>query len=386
MSHSQNFLPEPDSPVVVALSGGVDSSVAAWRLRERGHRVRAVFMKNWEEDDENGYCAAAEDLADAEAVCRLLDVELRTVNFSTEYWDNVFAQFLSEYRAGRTPNPDVLCNREIKFNVFMDFALSDTDEWLATGHYACLEHAEDTVLLTTAADTNKDQTYFLHSLRAEQLTRVTFPIGDLDKSEVRTLASRAGLPTSEKKDSTGICFIGERPFRAFLERYVDATPGPIIDTDGHQVGEHDGLAFYTPGQRQGLGIGGRRGSSGAPWYVVGKDLVQNILVVAEGKQHPSLYHTEVTTSEPSWIAGRPPSLPLRASAKLRYRQPAMACCIESQTDGRLRVQFDEPQWAPAPGQSAVFYDGNVCLGGAVIEALSEECGAKADQLPEVGHG
>ena len=364
-----NHTVEAGEKVVVALSGGVDSSVVAWQLRERGYNVEAIFMKNWEEDDRHGECAAAVDLADAESVCRKLDIDLRAVNFATEYWDNVFEQFVAEYKRGRTPNPDVLCNREIKFNTLLDFALQGDADRLATGHYARLQTTGTGVRLLKAADSAKDQTYFLHTLSQSQFSQALFPLGDLTKTQVRGLAQRAGLPTSDKKDSTGICFIGERPFKAFLSEYVPLEPGPIVTAENERVGEHDGLAFYTPGQRQGLGIGGRKGSNGEPWYVVGKRAETNTLVVAQGRHHPSLYARRVSLSKLSWISGVTPHLPLACAAKIRYRQVEQSCLLSATSDGSFIVDFESPQWAPAPGQSVVFYDEDCCLGGGIIESV-----------------
>ena len=358
--------------VVVALSGGVDSSVVAWRLREDGYNVKAVFMKNWEEDDREGYCASATDLADAEQVCRTLDIELTTVNLATEYWDNVFKHFLDEYKRGRTPNPDVLCNREIKFDALIEFALNSATDRLATGHYARLDTTDTAIRLLKAEDSNKDQTYFLHGLAQSQLKQVMFPLGDVTKDQVRRLASLAGLPTSKKKDSTGICFIGERPFKDFLSQYLPSNPGPILDTENKLIGEHDGLAYYTPGQRQGLGIGGCKGASGEPWYVVRKHVEANTLIAAQGRNHPGLYSESVSLADVNWVSGQQPSLPLRCTAKIRYRQNEQRCIVTKRTPDRLDVNFQVAQWAPAPGQSVVFYDEHVCLGGGVIEAVGGE--------------
>ena len=353
--------------VFVALSGGVDSAVAALRLKDAGFRVSALFMKNWEEDDESAWCAAAEDLEDARDVCERLDIPLHTVNFSYEYWERVFTRFLGEYRKGRTPNPDVLCNREVKFQVFAEHARDLGATAIATGHYARIERTAGTWRLLKGIDENKDQSYFLHMLSQAQLAGSLFPLGGMRKPAVRRIAQEAGLPCSEKKDSTGICFIGERPFRRFLERYVGPAPGPIVAPDGQILGRHDGLSYYTIGQRQGLGIGGRAGGSGAPWYVSGKDFAGNRLQVAQGREHPALYCREVVADGVHWIAGTPPRLPLECRGKIRYRQPDQACVVVAEEGDRLRVRFDAPQWAAAPGQSLVLYHGDNCLGGAVIE-------------------
>ena len=357
--------------IVVGLSGGVDSSVAAWLLREQGYQVEAIFMKNWEEDDHDGYCAAAEDLADAEQVCTNLGVELRTVNFSSEYWDQVFCRFIEEYEQGRTPNPDVLCNREIKFDVFLDYALSLGAQRVATGHYARLLEHESGLRLLKGHDSNKDQTYFLYTLGQTQLARTLFPLGELNKTQVRALARKAGLPTSEKKDSTGICFIGERPFKEFLSRYVPHRPGGIETVDGECIGRHDGLPYYTLGQRRGLGIGGRGGGSGKPWYVVDKDRPRDVLVVAQGRDHPQLYAREMEITECHWVTESAPTTPLPCTGKTRYQQPDEPCVLTQATRDSYRVTFERPQWAPTPGQSVVLYDSHECLGGGVIRDVRQ---------------
>ncbi|NIP74387.1 MAG: tRNA 2-thiouridine(34) synthase MnmA [Gammaproteobacteria bacterium] len=324
-------------------------------------------MKNWEEDDTAGYCAAAEDLQDARAVCQRLGIPLHTINFSAEYWDRVFEYFLAEYRAGRTPNPDVLCNKEIKFRAFLDYALDRGADLIATGHYARIDRNRRARLLR-GTDAGKDQSYFLHTLGQDQLHRALFPVGELQKSDVRTLAREAGFANHGKKDSTGICFIGERNFRQFLRRYLPARAGEVRTSDGHTVGRHEGLMYYTLGQRQGLGIGGRPGRDGEPWYVVEKDLERNVLVVAQGRDNPLLYRHTLEALELHWVAGTAPALPLRCRAKTRYRQPDQPCIVADAGAGRCRVEFDDPQWAPTPGQSVVFYAGDECLGGGVITA------------------
>jgi tRNA-specific 2-thiouridylase len=368
--------------VVLGLSGGVDSAVAALRLRDQGADVQALHMTNWEDDD--GYCTAAKDLQDAREVCQQLDVPLHHVNFAREYRDRVFNYFLEEYRAGRTPNPDVLCNREIKFGVFREYAHRLGGELLATGHYARIEHGEHGPALLKATDRGKDQSYFLHAVSAEALAETVFPLGDLQKSEVRTIARDHGLATSEKKDSTGICFIGERPFREFLASFLPANPGPICTPDQQQIGEHHGLMYYTLGQRQGLGLGGRRDSPEGAWYVAGKDLARNTLIVVQG-EHPLLYSSQIEVSDESWIGGAPPELQspgrLECKVKVRYRQPDQECRIERLSGQILRVSFPEPQRAVAPGQFAVFYAGDHCLGGAVISrVVSAETGMQ-DAIP-----
>jgi tRNA-specific 2-thiouridylase len=357
--------------VVVGLSGGVDSSVAAWLLKEQGHDVVGVFMKNWEDDDSEEYCTSRVDLVDAAAVADVIGVELEAVNFAREYRERVFAHFLADYRAGRTPNPDVLCNSEIKFAAFLEHARTLGADRIATGHYARVRHAGDRVELMKAVDHGKDQSYFLHRLTQAQLAPVIFPLGELHKRDVRALARHVGIPTWAKKDSTGICFIGERPFRDFLARYLPRTPGPIVTTAGRVVGEHMGLAYYTLGQRQGLRIGGVRSAQDGAWFVAGKDLDGNRLVVVQGHAHPALHRREVDAFDAHWIAGAPPSLPARLAAKTRYRMPD-APCLLTRDGARLHAVFDAPQWAPTPGQYLVVYDGETCLGGAVIAAPNVE--------------
>ena len=356
--------------VVVGMSGGVDSAVAAWMLKQQGFDVVGVFMKNWEDDDTDDYCTSREDLVDAAAVADVLGIELEAVNFAAEYRERVFAHFLREYQAGRTPNPDVLCNSEIKFSAFVDHALQLGADRIATGHYARVRRAPDEparVELLKAVDGTKDQSYFLHRLTQRQLAPVLFPLGEIAKRDVRAIARREGIPTYAKKDSTGICFIGERPFRDFLSRYLPRTPGPMITTEGRTVGVHQGLAYYTLGQRQGLGLGGTRGGTDAPWFVAGKDLPRNTLLVVQGHDHPLLFRSDVAAIEMHWIAGRAPPLPLRAAAKTRYRMADAACTLAA-ADGGFVAAFDAPQWAPTPGQYLVLYDGDVCLGGGVIAA------------------
>ncbi|MCU7920288.1 MAG: tRNA 2-thiouridine(34) synthase MnmA [Candidatus Thiodiazotropha sp. (ex Epidulcina cf. delphinae)] len=354
--------------VIVGLSGGVDSSVAALLLQREGYRVEGLFMKNWEEDDSEAYCSAAEDLADAQAVADRLKIPLHTVNFSTEYWDRVFAYFLEEYQAGRTPNPDVLCNREIKFKAFLDFALDNLGaSSIATGHYASLDQDSQGYHLIRAVDEDKDQTYFLYMLDQMPLSHSLFPLGRLRKHEVRKIAAAAGFPNHKKKDSTGICFIGERKFRDFLRRYLPAAPGDIENPQGQVLGQHQGLMYYTLGQRQGLGIGGLRNADEAPWFVCAKDLQRNVLVAVQGHDHPWLMCSELTVEQLHWIAGYPPESPLRCVARIRHRQPLQPCWVSAADGERYRVRFDTPQRAATPGQSVVFYRDNECLGGGVIE-------------------
>lgn len=358
--------------IIVGLSGGVDSSVAALLLQQQGHRVEGLFMKNWEEDDTAEVCTAAEDLRDAQAVAERLGIPLHMVNFSAEYWERVFSYFLHEYEAGRTPNPDVLCNTEIKFKAFLDHALGLGADAIATGHYARVECADSHCRLLKGLDGSKDQSYFLHGLNQYQLSHACFPLGELEKTEVRRIAAEHGLATSAKRDSTGICFIGERNFKQFLGRYLPARPGPMRTPEGAEVGRHDGLMYYTLGQRQGLGIGGRDGGSGEPWYVVGKELAHNVLLVAQGHDHPLLFSQGLIAESPHWIAGTPPPLPLECTAKTRYRQPDQACTVEAAGEELLRVHFDQPQRAVTPGQSVVFYREETCLGGAIIRQATKE--------------
>ncbi|MFP5383697.1 MAG: tRNA 2-thiouridine(34) synthase MnmA, partial [Gammaproteobacteria bacterium] len=352
--------------VIVGMSGGVDSSVAAALLIEQGYRVEGLFMKNWDEDDGTEYCTAKTDLADAQAVCDRLDIPLHTANFAAEYWDNVFEHFLAEYRAGRTPNPDVLCNREIKFRAFLDYALQLGADLIATGHYARTRDVDGHTWLLRGRDPNKDQTYFLHAVGEREFARTLFPVGELPKSEVRAIAAKHRFVNHAKKDSTGICFIGERKFADFLKQYLPAQPGAMVLPDGKEIGGHHGLMYYTLGQRQGLGIGGTKDGSDDPWYVVGKDVARNRLVVAQG-DHPLLYSSALSVNTAWWIDGAGPMLPYRCTAKTRYRQPDQACSVETLPGGGLHVCFDDAQRAVTPGQSVVFYDGERCLGGGVIE-------------------
>ena len=359
------------APTMVALSGGVDSAVALMRLLEAGVPVRAMFMKNWEEDDRAGYCAAAEDLADAQRVCDRLGVPLHAVNCSDAYWNNVFVRFIREIEDGLTPNPDVLCNREVKFSAFVEHARRLGAERVATGHYARIERTIDGPRLLKGADPAKDQSYFLHALDRSQLERAVFPLGDLHKPTVRAMARRAGLAPHDKRDSTGLCFVGERRFTPFLARFVGEAPGPVETGDGTRIGEHRGLAFFTIGQRRGLGIGGRSGGAQAPWYVAAKDHARNALIVVQGHDHPALRSRRLRVRDVHWIVGAAPPMPLRCGAKIRYRQADQACTVrpdERGGGGALDLRFEQPQWAAAPGQYAVLYDGDECLGGGVIES------------------
>ena len=375
--------PEEDAPTMVAVSGGVDSAVALMRLVEAGVPVQAMFMKNWEEDDEDGYCAAADDLADAERVCDRLGVPLHAVNCADAYWNNVFMRFIGGIERGMTPNPDVMCNREVKFSAFVDHARRLGAERVATGHYARIERSGGAVRLLKGADPAKDQSYFLHALDRPRLERARFPLGALHKGAVREIARRAGLAPHDKPDSTGICFIGERRFRSFLARFIDASPGPIETAGGIRIGEHPGLAFFTIGQRRGLGIGGRSDSADAPWYVAAKDHARNAVVVVQGHDHPALLSRRLRVCDMHWIAGRAPSLPLRCGAKIRYRQADQPCTARPDEHGEdaLDLHFERPQWAAAPGQYAVLYDGDECLGGGVIESADAGSTGRAVTRP-----
>ena len=350
--------------IVVGMSGGVDSSVAAWLLKQEGHEVIGLFMKNWEDDDTDDYCSSREDLIDAAAVADKIDIDIETVNFSAEYKERVFSDFLKQYRAGRTPNPDVLCNAEIKFKAFLDHALNLGADFIATGHYAQVCKTDGLFQLLKAEDGTKDQSYFLYRLNQQQLSKTIFPLGKLYKREVRELAKREGLPNHYKKDSTGICFIGERPFREFLSRYLPKTPGPIETPDGNVLGEHAGLMYHTIGQRQGLGIGGK----GEAWYVVAKDVERNALIVVQGHDHPLLFRPKLTSTELSWVSGKRPHCNWVYTAKTRYRQPDAACSISQVNETRCTIEFAEPQWAVTPGQSVVVYESKACLGGGIIES------------------
>ena len=380
--------------VVIGMSGGVDSSVAAWLLKQQGYEVVGLFMKNWEDDDDDEYCSTRQDLIDAAAAADVIGIDLEAVNFAAEYKDRVFAEFLREYSAGRTPNPDVLCNAEIKFKAFLDHALKQGAGHIATGHYARVRwnpgdarsavegsgaDATDSARVRQAGghfellrglDPTKDQSYFLHRLNQLQLSRTLFPIGHLRKTEVRRIAAEIGLPNAKKKDSTGICFIGERPFREFLNRYLPMQPGPIRDTEGRRVGEHVGLAFYTLGQRKGIGLGGTKQGSGEPWFVARKDMASNTLWVVQGHDHPWLMSDRLSALDAAWVAGEPPRAGTRLAAKTRYRQGDAGCTVTAVDGQRFELTFDEPQWAVTPGQSAVLYQGEVSLGGGVIESAA----------------
>ncbi|ELK44819.1 tRNA 2-thiouridine(34) synthase MnmA [Bacillus sp. SB49] len=357
-----------DTRVVVGMSGGVDSSVAALLLKEQGYDVVGIFMKNWDDTDENGVCTATEDYEDVIRVCNQLDIPYYAVNFEKQYWDKVFTYFLEEYKKGRTPNPDVMCNKEIKFKAFMDHAMSLGADYLATGHYAQVRENEGTYEMLRGVDNNKDQTYFLNQLSQDVLEKVLFPLGHMEKKEVRRIAEEHGLATAKKKDSTGICFIGERNFKEFLSEYLPAQPGNMETLDGEVKGRHDGLMYYTLGQRQGLGIGG----AGDPWFVVGKNVEKNVLYVGQGFHHEALYSDGLIASEANWTRGEVPQEPFECTAKFRYRQDDSAVTVYPLDDGTWKVMFHEPERAITPGQAVVLYDGDVCLGGATIDVVLKQ--------------
>lgn len=353
--------------VVLGMSGGVDSSVAALMLKEQGYDVIGVFMKNWDDTDEFGHCTAEEDAEDVRRVCDQIGIPFYTVNFEKQYMDKVFAYFLDEYRNGRTPNPDVMCNREIKFGEFLNKALDLGAEFIATGHYAQVENRDGELVLLRGNDPGKDQTYFLHALNQYQLSKAMFPIGHLPKPKVREIAATAELATAKKKDSTGVCFIGERDFKEFLSNYLPAQPGDMCTVDGEIKGRHDGLMYYTLGQRQGLGIGGA--GTGEPWFVADKDLERNVLIVVQGDKHPRLYSQGLTAVNVNWISTRKPEGEYRCTAKFRYRQADQGVTMKFLDDTSIEVIFDQPQKAITPGQSVVFYDGEICLGGGIIDVV-----------------
>ena len=355
--------------VVIGLSGGVDSSVSAWLLKEQGYNVIGLFMKNWEDDDDSEYCSSRQDFLDASSVADVLGIDMEAVNFAKEYKERVFADFLREYSAGRTPNPDVLCNAEIKFKAFLDHAMTLGADYIATGHYARVRHTDHGVQLLRGLDPKKDQSYFLHRLTQAQLENVLFPVGELEKTEVRRIADQLQLPNAKKKDSTGICFIGERPFREFLNRYLPTHPGPMKTPDGKVVGEHMGLSFYTLGQRKGIGVGGRQDSTGEPWFVARKDIKTNTLWICQGHDHPWLLSHELNAVEPSWVSDTAPSIDETVTVKTRYRQPDGPCKLLYSAENKFTLGFDDPQWAATPGQSAVLYQGDVCLGGGFIDSI-----------------
>ena len=356
-----------DTRVVIGMSGGVDSSVAALLLKEQGYDVVGIFMKNWDESDDLGYCTSAQDYEDVRRVCDQIGIPYYSVNFEKEYWDRVFTYFLDEYKRGRTPNPDVMCNKEIKFKAFLEHALKLGADYLATGHYAQVDFKDGEYRLLRGADSNKDQTYFLNQLNQYQLSKAMFPIGHLEKKDLRQIAKDANLATATKKDSTGICFIGERNFKEFLSNYLPAQPGDMVSLEGEIKGKHDGLMYYTLGQRKGLGIGGA--GTGEPWFVVGKDLEKNILYVTQGESHPSLYSYGLIATDLQFVSEKPKKEVFKCTAKFRYRQPDQGVTVHIQEDNTCKVIFDEPQKAITPGQAVVFYDGDVCLGGATIDKI-----------------
>lgn len=358
-----------EKSVVVGMSGGVDSAVAAFLLKEQGFNVQCVFMKNWEDDDDEFYCSSEEDYSDALQVCDLINLPLHSVNFSKEYRENVFSYFLAEYKSGRTPNPDILCNKEIKFKFFLDYAIKLGAEKIATGHYAKIKYSNGKFNLFKGIDTHKDQSYFLYLLEQKELSKAIFPLGDIPKEEVRKIANANNFPNHDKKDSTGICFIGERDFKSFLQQYLPAQPGDIVTSDGKVVGQHDGLMYYTLGQRKGIGVGGGHGTTEEPWYVVKKSLGNNQLIIGQGHGHPDLYSKNISAGQLHWIAEAPQTYPFDCSAKIRYRQKDQKCIINSITDGIALVNFIENQFAPTPGQSIVFYKSEQCLGGGIIESV-----------------
>lgn len=363
-----NKAPE-NTHVIVGMSGGVDSSVAAWLLKSQGYQVEGLFMKNWDEDDGTEYCTAMTDLADAQTVADAIGLPLHTASFSAEYWDRVFEHFLEEYRAGRTPNPDILCNKEVKFRAFLDYAITLGADYIATGHYSRQRPASDgsgKAELLKGLDANKDQSYFLHAVSGDRIARTLFPVGELEKPEVRRIAKKQGFVTHDKKDSTGICFIGERKFTDFLKQYISAQPGDIETPASEVIGRHQGLMYHTIGQRQGLGIGGLSAHGDAPWYVAQKDLARNVLIAVQGKNHSMLFARGLCSGPVDWIAGAAPAAEFRCKAKTRYRQPDQDCTVTIHGEG-CKVIFDDLQRAVTPGQSVVFYLGNVCLGGGVIE-------------------
>ena len=358
--------------VIVGMSGGVDSSVSALLLMQQGYQVEGLFMKNWEEDDGTEYCTAMDDMADAQAVCDKLGIVLHKANFAAEYWDNVFEYFLAEYKAGRTPNPDILCNREIKFKAFLEYAIELGADFIATGHYVRRGERDGHTCLLKGLDNNKDQSYFLHQVGENEIKKTLFPVGELEKPEVRRIAEEHDLITHNKKDSTGICFIGERRFKDFLQQYLPAQPGKIETESGDVIGEHSGLMYYTIGQRQGLHIGGLKNYPEEPWFVAGKDLERNVLIAVQGIENDLLFTDWLTSDSLFWINGKAPQTPYHCKAKVRYRQEDQDCVLEKQEDGSYIVHFNEAQRAITPGQSVVFYKDDLCLGGGAIESTGKK--------------
>jgi len=377
---NHDLKPITETTVVVGMSGGVDSSVSALLLKQQGYRVIGLFMKNWEEHDEHGVCQASKEYADVVRVCGQIDIPYYSVNFIKEYQENVFSNFLDEFKKGYTPNPDILCNREIKFKVLLQKAIELGADFLATGHYCQVGGNADRLHLLKGADPGKDQSYFLYAIDGQSLNKVMFPIGHMHKSELREIARKNGLATSEKKDSTGICFIGKRNFKQFLGKYIQYTPGNFENLKGEVVGQHDGVAFYTPGQRRGMGVGG----PGEAWFVVGKDVERNVVFIDQGILHPALFCDTVTATDLTWIGGEAPSsLPLHCKSKVRYRQPDQPCVIERIEGGKAFVTFDVPQRAVTPRQSIVFYDGDICIGGGMIESPGPSYHQQGRQLPSI---
>ncbi|TPH12907.1 tRNA 2-thiouridine(34) synthase MnmA [Litorilituus lipolyticus] len=373
ISSSHSVKTPEETKVIVGMSGGVDSSVSAYLLQQQGYQVEGLFMKNWEEDDTDEYCAAAEDLKDAQAICEKLGIKLHTINFATEYWDNVFEYFLAEYKAGRTPNPDIMCNKEIKFKAFLEFACEDLQaDYIATGHYVQRAFRDNKWVMVRGNDNNKDQSYFLYTLNEDQLAHTLFPVGHIEKPEVRAIAEQAGLITHNKKDSTGICFIGERKFKDFLAQYLPAQPGVIESAEGEAIGQHDGLMYHTLGQRKGLRIGGLANAGEEPWYVVEKDLLRNVLIVGQGHNHPRLFSKGLIANQLHWVTRTELTQAINCTVKTRYRQDDVPCTVTPILDndkGEYRIDFDEPQSSVTPGQSVVFYQDDICLGGGIIDTL-----------------
>ncbi len=373
--NNQTALPHPEHKtpsqytVVVGMSGGVDSSVAAYILKQQGYKVIGVFMKNWEEDDTDEYCSAAEDMADAKSIADKLEIPFKTINFSAEYWDRVFEYFLEEYRAGRTPNPDIMCNKEIKFKAFLDYALVLGADYIATGHYVRVKRENNKSLMLRGIDENKDQSYFLYTLNQSQLNKSMFPVGELEKPQVRKIAEEQGFVTANKKDSTGICFIGERKFKDFLEQFLPAQPGNIEDNLGNVIGKHNGLMYHTLGQRKGIGIGGRASASEEPWYAVEKDMQRNVLIVGQGHDHPKLLSQGLIGSQMHWVDPSSTLESFECTAKSRYRQHDFKCTVTRVDEANWEVTFNQQQRAITPGQSIVFYQNEKCLGGGIIDTI-----------------
>ncbi|MCH9770028.1 MAG: tRNA 2-thiouridine(34) synthase MnmA [Gammaproteobacteria bacterium] len=359
-------LDKPNAKIVVGLSGGVDSAVTALLLKEQGYAVSAIFMQNWETDNDDPHCTAEQDLNDARKITKQLDIDLQVVNFSKDYWHKVFQYCLDEFNAGRTPNPDIWCNKEIKFNTFLKHTLDIGADYLATGHYARIAKQDDKYELLKGLDNSKDQSYFLYTLGQFELAHSLFPLGGLEKTKVREIAKAHKLANYAKKDSTGICFIGERKFKDFLKEFLLAQPGEMQTPDGKTIGQHDGLMFYTIGQRQGLNIGGLKNAKDAPWYVLDKNIKENVLIVGQGSEHPLLFKSALICQQFDWVSGTAPKPPFNCRAKIRYRQQDQACKVTALNAKQLKIEFTEPQRAITPGQSIVFYQNDICLGGGII--------------------